>query len=95
MVTLLTKLQPKDIESAHQIAGKLATLAKAVPAEPGNIDYNAFAAQGQPDAYYIIESWISHADAERHANRAVQDGLIDDVADLLTELPNTITLQHL
>jgi quinol monooxygenase YgiN len=95
VVTLLTKLQPRDAESAHQVAGKLATLARAVPAEPGNIDYNAFAVEGQPDVYYIIESWTSHADAERHATRVVQDGLIDEVADLITEAPDTITLQHI
>jgi quinol monooxygenase YgiN len=95
MVTLLTTFHPKDAQSTHEISGRLAALAKQVPAEPGNLDYNAFAVEGEPHLLYVVERWRSQADARRHADRVEHDGRVEQVVYLLIDPPHTVTLQQL
>jgi quinol monooxygenase YgiN len=95
MVTLFTTLRAKDLHSAREIEARLFDLVRAVPREPGNIDYNAFAIEEQPNTYYIIERWASQADAERHAKQVDNDGLVDEVSAFLVEPPETVVLKRL
>jgi Enoyl-(Acyl carrier protein) reductase/Antibiotic biosynthesis monooxygenase len=44
--------------------------------EPGCVSYEVFATADETTALYVIESWNTRADAARHAQRVVDDGLI-------------------
>lgn len=51
--------------------------------EPGSVSYEVFAAADETTALYVIESWHTREDADRHAQGVVDDGLVSRAETLL------------
>ncbi len=91
-VCLLTRFRAVDDQAAKQVTDALRTVADGIAAEPGHATYDVFAVDGDPTLLYVLETWASAADADRHARRVVDDGSVDRVLPLLGERLETMTL---
>ena len=47
-----------------------------MPAEPGCLHYEAYRVAEQPTTFYVIETWSSRADADRHVMLTQTDGSV-------------------
>jgi quinol monooxygenase YgiN len=91
-VRRLARFRAVDDQAAKQVTDALRTVADGIAAEPGHATYDVFAVDGDPTLLYVLETWASAADADRHARRVVDDGSVDRVLPLLGERLETMTL---
>ncbi len=91
-VRLLTRFRAVDDQAAKQVTDALRTIADGIAAEPGHTTYDVFAVDGDPTLLYVLETWASAADADRHARLVLDDGSVDRVLPLLGERLATMTL---
>ena len=69
--------------AARELRDRLVEIVVPTRSEPGCISYAVFAAADETTALYVIESWNTREDAERHARRVVDDGLASRAETLL------------
>ena len=69
--------------AARELRDRLVEIVVPTRGEPGCISYAVFAAADETTALYVIESWNTREDAERHARRVVDDGLASRAETLL------------
>lgn len=91
-VTLLTRIQAKDGPAAAAVAATLRGLARAVPAEPGNLDYTVHRTGEDRTVFYITERWKTAQYADRHISRGETDPAIQSSAVLMSAPPDTVRL---
>jgi quinol monooxygenase YgiN len=95
MVTLLTGFRAKDVETARELGQLLSTLGEAARSEPGHVEYAAYAVEGDPLSYRVVETWATREDARRHVEAVATHGVADAAATLLADPPGTITIRPL
>ncbi|WP_033292489.1 putative quinol monooxygenase [Amycolatopsis jejuensis] len=92
---LITKFHPNSEESAAELRQRLLKAATAVPAEQGNLGYEVCELDGTPGTLYVVESWQTAADADRHVRLMTESGAIAGLTPLLAEPLHTTTLNEL
>jgi len=83
VITVFSTFKPNSDPAARELRDRLVQLAAPTRSEPGCVSYAVFAAAGETTALYVIESWKTRADAARHAQRVVDDGLVSGAEPLL------------
>lgn len=83
MITLFSAFKANSDSAARELRDRLVEIVVPTRGEPGCISYAVFAAADETTALYVIESWNTREDAERHARRVVDDGLASRAETLL------------
>ena len=83
MITLFSTFKANRDSAARELRDRLVEMAEPTRSEPGCVSYEVFAAAGETTALYVIESWHTREDAERHAQRVADDGLVARAETLL------------
>jgi quinol monooxygenase YgiN len=83
VITLFSTFKANSDSAARELRDRLVEMVAPTRSEPGSVSYEVFAAVGETTALYVIESWNTREDAERHAQRVVDDGLVSRAETLL------------
>ncbi|MEJ2864789.1 putative quinol monooxygenase [Actinomycetospora flava] len=93
-VFLLSRFVATDEIAAGHLLADLRETSRAVTGEPGHLTYEVFLDHADPRALFVVESWVSGEDAERHERAVVTSGGVARVAPLLGEPISTRTLRR-
>lgn len=94
-ITWLSRVRATDEAAAAELAGRIQQLARAVPAEPGNLSYTVFRTAEHNTLFYIEERWATSEDATRHADRIAADPSTEQSSALMSAPIETVTLHAL
>jgi quinol monooxygenase YgiN len=83
VITLFSTFKANSDPAARELRDRLVEMVAPTRSEPGCVSYEVFAAADETTALYVIESWNTRADAARHAQRVVDDGLVSGAEPLL------------
>jgi quinol monooxygenase YgiN len=93
VITLFSAFKANSDSAARELRDRLVEMVAPTRSEPGCVSYEVFAAAGETTALYVIESWNTREDAERHARRVVDDGLVSRAETLLDEPITSLWLE--
>jgi quinol monooxygenase YgiN len=83
VITLFSTFKANSDSAARELRDRLVEMVAPTRSEPGCFSYEVFAAADETTALYVIESWNTREDAERHAQRVVDDALVSGAETLL------------
>jgi quinol monooxygenase YgiN len=83
VITLFSTFKANGDSAARELRDRLVEMVAPTRSEPGSVSYEVFAAAGETTELYVIESWNTREDAERHAQRVVDDELVSRAETLL------------
>ena len=83
MTTLFSTFIANSESAARELRDRLLGMVAPTRSEPGSVTYEVLAAADEATTLYVIESWNTREDAERHALRVVADGLVSRAEPLL------------
>ena len=83
MIALFSTFRANSDPAARELRDRLLGMAAPTRSEPGCVAYEVLATADEATTLYVIEAWNTRGDAERHARRVVDDGLVARAEALL------------
>jgi quinol monooxygenase YgiN len=83
MITLLSKFEARHAQAASDLMALLLELRSSVGNEEGHLSYQILSTADDSLTLWVLESWESHADADRHGQLVVSNGAVGRATPLL------------
>ena len=83
MIRLFSTFRTNSESAARELRGRLLEMVAPTRSEPGCLTYEVLATVDETTTLYVIETWNTREDAERHAQRVLDDGLVSRAEPLL------------
>jgi quinol monooxygenase YgiN len=83
VITLFSTFRANSESAAEELRDRLLGMVAPTRGELGSVTYEVLVAPDESTALYVIETWNTCEDAERHALRVVDEGLVSRAEPLL------------